>query len=375
MTATTSTPASANLLEARGLTKDYDSFRAVHGVDFDIPYNCFVTILGPSGCGKTTILRMIGGFESVSKGSITLEETPLMEVMPFDRPINTVFQNYALFPHLRVEDNVAFGLNIRKMKKNEVRVRVNTALESVQMTSMARRYPSQLSGGQQQRVALARAFINEPKLLLLDEPLGALDLKMRRHMQVELKDLQQRLAMSFLYVTHDQEEAFALSDLIIVMNGGHIEQIGTPEEIYHLPTNTYVADFIGGANLLPGKLTAGVGTNGKATLHTCIGAIETDCSNSVKNDEPASLCFRAEDITADPENNLGPDSINFQAIVGHVIFQGSTQLVEATIGEQKIIARLGHEVNVSIGDAINLFIAAGKCRIVHGSPLNLEETT
>ena len=315
-----SSPASGHLLEARGIVKDYDLFRAVHAVDFDIPRNCFVTILGPSGCGKTTILRMIGGFESVSAGTISLEGVPLNEVMPYDRPINTVFQNYALFPHLRVDDNVAFGLTMRKMGTAEIRRRVAGALETVKMASMSRRYPSQLSGGQQQRVALARAFVNEPKLLLLDEPLGALDLKMRPHMQVEPKDLQQRLVMSFLYVTHDQEEAFALSDIIIVMNNGRIEQIGTPVNIYHAPENTYVADFIGGANLLPGRLIEFDRTTGSGHLETAIGTVKAPCSDSVVPDEPASLCFRAEQIRM----GAGAEGdISFTAVVSHIIFQGN----------------------------------------------------
>ncbi|MCG6930192.1 MAG: ABC transporter ATP-binding protein [Desulfofustis sp.] len=363
-------PTSSHLLEARGILKDYDTFRAVHAVYFDIPHNCFVTILGPSGCGKTTILRMIGGFESITAGSIHLEGVPIMDVMPYDRPINTVFQNYALFPHLRVEDNVAFGLKMRRMKKTEIRSRVNDALESVRMASLARRYPSQLSGGQQQRVALARAFVNEPKLLLLDEPLGALDLKMRRHMQVELKDLQKRLALSFLYVTHDQEEAFALSDIIIVMNSGRIEQIGTPVNIYHAPENTYVADFIGGANLLEGRLTEFDSSARRGHLETEIGTVEAACSGSVKPDEPASLCFRAEEIGVD--TGIGGD-ISFKALVSHIIFQGSSKLVEVHTGKHKLIAKLDHDVPVTVGEPIKLAVAKAKLRIVHGSPVVAKE--
>lgn len=356
----------STLLEARGIIKDYDAFRAVHGVNFDIPHNSFVTILGPSGCGKTTILRMIGGFESLSAGILMLEGEPLMRVMPYDRPINTVFQNYALFPHLRVKDNVAFGLNIKKLQQSEIEQRVTTALDSVQMSSMARRYPAQLSGGQQQRVALARAFVNEPKLLLLDEPLGALDLKMRRHMQVELKDLQQRLAMSFLYVTHDQEEAFALSDIIIVMNNGRIEQTGTPEEIYHTPENTYVADFIGGANLLGGELLGVDEQLRQATLETSIGTVQTTCSNSVQMGQPASLCIRAEDLrlAQDQQEN----TVTFTATVSHIIFQGSSKLIEADVGGQKILAKLPHSSPATLGQQLTLSVAAQRCRIVHGTP-------
>jgi len=358
--------ASGSLLEARGIIKDYGSVRAVDGVDFEIPNNCFVTILGPSGCGKTTILRMIGGFESITEGSLRLDGEPLMHVMPYERPINTVFQNYALFPHLRVADNLAFGLKLQKLAQNEIERRVHRALETVQMTSLAERYPSQLSGGQQQRVALARAFINEPKLLLLDEPLGALDLKMRRHMQVELKDLQQRLAMSFLYVTHDQEEAFALSDIIIVMNGGRIEQIGSPEEIYHSPLNTYVADFIGGANLISGTITKMHGTHSTAMIHTGIGDVEAECSTSVTAHEPASLCIRSEDL----QHLQVPlaDGLTFNATVTHIIFQGSSKLVEVKVADEKVVAKLDHDVPALVGESIMLGVEHNRCRIVHGKP-------
>ncbi|WP_419787070.1 ABC transporter ATP-binding protein [Pseudodesulfovibrio sp.] len=360
----TSASASSALLEARGLVKDYGSFRAVHGVDFDIPDNCFVTILGPSGCGKTTILRMIGGFESVTDGSLVLKGQPLMGVMPYERPINTVFQNYALFPHLKVADNVAFGLNLRKLPSAEVKRRVAHALETVKMEPLAGRYPSQLSGGQQQRVALARAFVNEPELLLLDEPLGALDLKMRRHMQVELKDLQQRLEMSFLYVTHDQEEAFALSDVIIVMNGGHIEQAASPEEIYHAPVNAYVADFIGGANLLTG--TVGTVDSGRAIIETPLGVVEASCSPKVATGEPACLCIRAEDIQ--PVNEPESGMLVFKATVSHVVFQGSVKMVEVMVAGQKLIARLDHDVPTAQDAELTLAVPQHRLRVVHGTP-------
>jgi len=362
----TTSPASGALLEARGLIKDYGPFRAVHGVDFDIPDNCFVTILGPSGCGKTTILRMIGGFESVTDGSLALRGKPLMGVMPYERPVNTVFQNYALFPHLKVADNVAFGLNLRKLPRDEVGRRVDKALATVKMESMAGRYPSQLSGGQQQRVALARAFVNEPELLLLDEPLGALDLKMRRHMQVELKDLQQRLAMSFLYVTHDQEEAFALSDMIIVMNGGRIEQAACPEDIYHAPVNAYVADFIGGANLIPGTVASVDAASGKAVVRTALGAVEAACSPAVAVDEPACLCIRAEDTQ--PVGAPEAQSMTFRAAVTHVVFQGGVKMVEVEVAGQRIMARLSHEVPAEPGDSLDLAVPNHRLRVVHGAP-------
>jgi len=360
------TPASGALLEARGLIKDYGSFRAVHGVDFDIPDDCFVTILGPSGCGKTTILRMIGGFESVTAGSLVLAGQPLMGVMPYERPINTVFQNYALFPHLKVADNVAFGLQLRGLARDDIARRVERALETVKMSALAGRYPSQLSGGQQQRVALARAFVNEPKLLLLDEPLGALDLKMRRHMQVELKDLQQRLAMSFLYVTHDQEEAFALSDRIIVMNGGRIEQAASPEEIYHAPVNAYVADFIGGANLIEGTLKSVDKAAGEAVIETPLGQVEAACSPQAAMGEPACLCIRAEDTQ--PVGAPEASALVFQAVVTHVVFQGSVKMVEVEVAGQKLVARLDHDVPTAKGAKITLAVPRHRLRVVHGLP-------
>ena len=371
MTVTSNPPLASTLLEARGLIKNYGSFRAVHGVDFDIPDNCFVTILGPSGCGKTTILRMIGGFESITAGTLTLLGEPLMDVMPYERPINTVFQNYALFPHLRVADNVAFGLKLRKLSGKQVQKKVESALETVQMQSMAQRYPAQLSGGQQQRGALARAFINEPKLLLLDEPLGALDLKMRRHMQVELKELQQRLAMSFLYVTHDQEEAFALSDIIIVMNEGRIEQTGSPQDIYHSPLNAYIADFIGGANLLPGVVQTVSGAGDQATIATDLGNFEAQCSPAVKQGEDGSLCIRAEDFLpagTTPTSGM----LTFDATVTHIIFQGSMKLVEIYAGEQKLSVKLDHDVEARVGETISLAVPVNRCTIVQGTVAGAE---
>jgi len=223
------------LLRGIAVHKDYAGVHAVRGVDFSIEPNSYVTLLGPSGCGKTSLLRMIGGFEDISSGLIELDGRSLSGIPASRRPVNTVFQNYALFPHLSVEENVGFGLAYRKLTGAQILEKVEAALAMVQMTAMAKRRPRQLSGGQQQRVALARAIVNEPRLLLLDEPLSALDRRMRKDMQIELKDLQRRLGMTFLHVTHDQEEAFALSDEIIVMNNGRIEQQSAPTEIYRRP--------------------------------------------------------------------------------------------------------------------------------------------
>ena len=233
------------------VTKRFGGFTAVQDADFGIRRGEFFSLLGPSGCGKTTTLRMIAGFEQPSSGRICLEGKDVSRVPPYKRNVNTVFQHYALFPHMSVFDNVAFGPRSRRTPRAEIATRVNELLEIVRLTDFARRKPTQLSGGQQQRVALARALVNYPSALLLDEPLGALDLKLRQAMQHELKRIQREVGITFVYVTHDQEEALTMSDRIAVMNEGNVEQIGTPEQIYHAPESVFVAGFIGVANLLP----------------------------------------------------------------------------------------------------------------------------
>lgn len=227
---------------------------AVKGISLDVKEGEFLTILGPSGCGKTTTLRMIAGFVNADCGSIIIDNKDVTLTPPYERNANTVFQNYALFPHLNVFDNVAFGLNLKKVKRNEINERVLNMLKIVQMEGFEYKMPEHLSGGQKQRVAIARAIINNPKVLLLDEPLGALDLKLRKQMQLELKHLQRKLGITFIFVTHDQEEALTMSDRICVMNNGLIEQIGTPEEIYEQPATRFVADFIGETNILEGTV-------------------------------------------------------------------------------------------------------------------------
>jgi spermidine/putrescine transport system ATP-binding protein len=243
-------------VELRKVFKVYNGETAVRGIDLEIRQGEFFSILGPSGCGKTTTLRIIAGFEEPTGGEVVIRGKSVVGVPPYQRPVNTVFQNYALFSHLTVWDNVAFGLRLKKCDKAEVRDRVGDALRLVKMESFARRYPAQLSGGQQQRVALARALVNRPSVVLLDEPLGALDLKLRKEMQVELSSLHRDLGVTFVMVTHDQEEALSLSDRIAVMSKGRIEQIGSPSEIYERPATTFVADFIGDTNLFQGHLDA-----------------------------------------------------------------------------------------------------------------------
>ena len=232
------------------LVKRFGDFTAVAGVNLEMPSGEFFSLLGPSGCGKTTSLRMIAGFERPTEGQILLDGVDMAQTPPHKRNVNTVFQNYALFPHLTVEENVAFGLKYQKASKEETRDRVGKALELVQMTQFEKRRPNQLSGGQQQRVALARALILNPKVLLLDEPLGALDAKLRKRLQIELKALQEEVGITFIYVTHDQEEALTMSDRIAVMSQGRVEQVGGPKEIYESPATAYVADFLGVSNLM-----------------------------------------------------------------------------------------------------------------------------
>jgi len=233
-----------------GLTKRYGDVVAVDAVDLDIPAGEFFTMLGPSGSGKTTTLRMIAGFETPDHGTIELAGSDVSRLPPYDRPVNTVFQDYALFPHMTVQQNVEYGLMVKKVKKGERRERARQALEMVRLAGYGDRKPSQLSGGQRQRVALARAIVNRPRVLLLDEPLGALDLKLRQEMQIELKSIQREVGLTFVYVTHDQEEALTMSDRIAVFNQGRIEQVGLPADVYEHPQSEFIAGFVGVSNLI-----------------------------------------------------------------------------------------------------------------------------
>ena len=244
-------------VELVNLTKTFSEFAAVQDLSLAIGNGHFFALLGPSGCGKTTTLRMIGGFEEPTSGTVRLQGRDVTGLKPYQRPINTVFQSYALFPHLTIFENVAFGLRRRKVDDTEVEARVGEILELVQLTGRERHRPRQLSGGQQQRVALARALVNHPRVLLLDEPLGALDLKLRKEMQIELKQIQQEVGITFIHVTHDQEEAMTMSDTIAVMNHGRIERMGNPDEIYEDPRTAFVAGFLGASNLMSAYVVSG----------------------------------------------------------------------------------------------------------------------
>lgn len=245
---------SDKIVQLVDLVKEYDGVNVVDHISLDVIEGEFITFLGSSGCGKTTTLRMISGFEEPTSGDILISGQHVLDKYPHERDVNTVFQSYALFPHMNIYDNIAFGLKMKKMDKSEIKKRVTEALELVQLKGFETRKPNQMSGGQKQRVAIARALVNRPKVLLLDEPLGALDLKLRKQMQVELKHLQKKLGLTFIYVTHDQEEALTMSDRIAVMNAGKIDQIGTAEEIYELPQTKFVADFIGETNMFEGTI-------------------------------------------------------------------------------------------------------------------------
>jgi spermidine/putrescine transport system ATP-binding protein len=277
------------------VTKRFGDFTAVREMDLDIPRGEFFTMLGPSGCGKTTTLRMVAGFEDPSEGRVLLSGEDVTELPAFRRPTNTVFQSYALFPHRSVEQNVAFGLQRQKVDKTEIRRRVGEELERVGLAAEAKRRPAQLSGGQQQRVALARALVNRPEVLLLDEPLGALDLKLRKQLQVELKRIQRDVGITFVYVTHDQEEALTMSDRIAVMNRGVVEQVADPETVYERPGTTFVAGFIGVSNLMPGEVVSsnGAGTQMRLDAGPTVKALD---SGGVPAGERAHAVVRPEKL-------------------------------------------------------------------------------
>ncbi len=298
------------LIELKGISKTFGDTEALKNIDLYIRKREFVTLLGPSGCGKTTMLRIIGGFEYADEGQVLFEGKDIANVPPYKRRINTVFQKYALFTHLNVYDNIAFGLNLRKVDKAEIEKKVKRMLKLVKMEGYEKRSVDSLSGGQQQRIAIARALVNEPEVLLLDEPLGALDLKLRREMQLELKTMQQQLGITFIYVTHDQEEALTMSDTVVVMNHGCIQQIGDPKRIYDEPKNAFVADFIGESNIIPGTMP-------EDEIVEMLGKAFPCVDGGFQPNEPVDIVVRPEDIMV-----VGEDVGQLTGEVESVLFKG-----------------------------------------------------
>ncbi len=313
------------IIELKHITKTYENgFTAVSDFNLYVKKGEFVTFLGPSGCGKTTTLRMIAGFELPTEGEILLNGKNIANLPPYERPINTVFQRYALFPHMNIFENIAFGLRQKKMAEDVIVKKVKKVLELVDLEGFEGRSVSTLSGGQQQRIAIARALVNEPEILLLDEPLGALDLKMRKEMQLELKDMHNRLGITFIYVTHDQEEALTMSDTIVVMSEGKIQQIGKPEDIYNEPKNAFVADFIGESNIFNGIMT------GHLKARFCGG--EFDCVDDVEEGTHITAVVRPEDVII-----TKPEEGTIRGKVSSVIFKGMHYEITVESGKSEMV--------------------------------------
>ena len=349
-------------VELKRVSKCFGPVVAVDDVSLSICDGEFFSLLGPSGCGKTTTLRLIAGFELLTVGEVYIGAEVQGEMPPYRRPVNTVFQNYALFPHMTIFQNVAFGLEMRKVPKKDIQRRVLEALEMVQLPGMEDRKPDQLSGGQQQRVALARALVNRPKVLLLDEPLGALDLKLRKAMQLELKALQHRVGITFVYVTHDQEEALTMSDRIAVMSEGRVLQTGTPEDIYDRPANRFVADFIGETNFLAGRVKAG---RAGETVVLVDGVLELHVSTErmVGMNEDVTVAIRPEKISLWPEKTSlwpvsdrashaePPDPRAVPGIVEEVVYTGTDTRYLVRLTEKTIVTV--RQQNVGVGAAVS----------------------
>ena len=299
-----------HLIDLVGISKEFDGVQVLKNINLYIRKKEFITLLGPSGCGKTTTLRIIGGFETPSEGQVLFGGQDISALPPYKRRVNTVFQKYALFPHLNVYDNIAFALKLKKLPKKQIAEKVGQMLELVNLKGYEKRHVDALSGGQQQRVAIARSLVNEPEVLLLDEPLGALDLKLRKEMQLELKRLQREMNITFVYVTHDQEEALTMSDTVVVMNKGNIQQIGSPQDIYNEPRNAFVAKFIGDSNIVDGIM--------EKDFLVSFGGQEFACvDRGFKPREPVQVVVRPEDVDIVP-----PSAGKLTGLVREVIFKG-----------------------------------------------------
>ncbi|MCR4716645.1 MAG: polyamine ABC transporter ATP-binding protein [Lachnospiraceae bacterium] len=348
----------ANIIELKDIRKSYDGVRDVcSDINLEIKKGEFVTLLGPSGCGKTTTLRMIAGFEQPTSGEILLNGKDILSLPPNKRPVNTVFQRYALFPHLNIFDNIAFGLKLKKLTKSEIEEKVNRVLKIVDLEGMEKRSISTLSGGQQQRIAIARAIVNEPEILLLDEPLGALDLKMRQEMQLELKNMHEQLGITFIYVTHDQEEAITMSDKIVVMADGKIQQIGTAEDIYNEPKTVFVADFIGDSNIFNAVMS------GKMKVNFCDA--DFDCLDDYPLHSDADVVVRPEDVVI-----VKDGSGQIKGVVDSCIFKGIYYETTVVSGKNEIVLKSTKESK--LGDEVELYIEPDGIHVIP-APKNMNQ--
>lgn len=333
------------IIELKNISKNFEDQQVLKGIDLNIYENEFLTLLGPSGCGKTTLLRIIGGFEEPSNGQLIFDGKDISKVPPYKREVNTVFQKYALFPFLNVADNIAFGLNLKKMDKDVIEKKVSRMLELVGLKGFEKRDVTLLSGGQQQRVAIARALVNEPKVLLLDEPLGALDAKLRKDMQTELKKIQKEVGITFIFVTHDQEEALSMSDTIVVLNDGVIQQIGTPMDIYNEPQNRFVAEFIGESNIIEGNMIKDCLVN--------FDGIDWECvDKGFKDNEDIEVVLRPEDMDV-VESEAGKVS----GTIISKVFMGVhyEYLVETKNRNYKVHTTENYEIGKKVGLTIDPF--------------------
>ena len=348
------------IISMMNVEKVYGTNHVVKNMNMTVYEGEFLTLLGPSGCGKTTTLRMIAGFETATSGIISIENERVDEREPYERDVNTVFQNYALFPFLTVYDNIAFGLNLKKVPKAEIKTRVKEMLSLVQLEGFEKRKPSQLSGGQKQRVAIARALINRPRVLLLDEPLGALDLKLRKQMQVELKRLQRKLGITFVYVTHDQEEALTMSDRIAVMNGGVLEQIDTPDNIYEHPKTKFVASFIGESNVLEGVVEDVQATGCSVAVES--GKVQVT-GESLTKGERIFISVRPENV----KYSKSPVAeFNLPVMIKEFIYVGQTYktIVTLSTGEEIKIVRFQKDQEIKEGDILYLHWELGQAVVI-----------
>ncbi len=355
------------IVQLKNITKYYGENQVLKPISLDIYEGEFLTLLGSSGCGKTTTLRIIAGFEMPTEGEVILEDADVTELPPYNRNVNTVFQSYALFPHMNVYDNVAFGLVEKKMDKKEIKEKVTKILDLVQLSKFGKRKPSQMSGGQKQRVAIARALVNNPKVLLLDEPLGALDLKLRKQMQVELKHLQKKLGITFVYVTHDQEEALTMSDRIVIMNQGRFEQIGTAKEIYEKPQTKFVADFIGESNIFEASVEQLEGEQLSLVMEN--GHVRA-LGEGFNREEIVYVCVRPENTRlTDGE----VDGFTLKGIVKDQIYVGSVvkTIVELPNGKQVKVNNHPDAETYPEGKVVTVYWETEKAVVMHTTEDNM----